>query len=294
MGTPDRHARPTWLAPVRVESKGRTPEGKERVAQMMCQPGPNAGSALVINDGQELRSADLPDVASGGRPFGYEIYPSGCGRYTTGHYDVRTKVRCTESSACCSVCGKTHPALMDEYYFWIEESRYYNEQEQVAEWGAIADDPQTDWHRQERLPGLLHWESTLMVHLRWCRVHNGEFQQPRQSYEGVRITAGATPQLVFSGRSGDSLHFEITGGEAPMGYAPPPPPPGFRYDLATDEAITLPQVASRPLRLWSVAWQPIHSLLGSIPARHYCHLRYLARSSPWPAICARTAVLRRH
>ena len=23
------------------------------------------------------------------------------------------------------------------------------------------------------------------VHLRWCRVHNGEFQQPRRSYEGL-------------------------------------------------------------------------------------------------------------
>src|SRR6185436_8849387 len=66
-----------------------------------------------------------------------------------------------------------------------------------------------------------------------------------QSYEGVRITAGATPQLVFRGRSGDSLQFEVTGSIAPVGYAPAPPP-GFRYDLATDEAITLPHVVSSP------------------------------------------------
>src|SRR4029434_1036124 len=106
-----------------------------------------------------------------------------------------------------------------------------DESEQVAEWGALADDPQTDWHRPDKLPGLLHWNAKAMVHLRWCRVHNGEFQQPRRSYEGVRIAEGATPQLVYLGRAGDSLNFEVIGGEAPVGYLSPPAP-GFRYDLA--------------------------------------------------------------
>jgi hypothetical protein len=170
------------------------------------------------------------------------------------------KAKCgtSESSACCSVCGKVHPALMDEYYFWIEETQYYDEQQQIAEWGAVADNPQqkmigdsqTDWHRPDKLPGLLHWKSKRMVHLHWCRVHNGEFQPPRQSYEGVQVHVAAAPALapalVFTGRIGDSLQFEITNGQAQTGYAPPPPPPGFRYDLANDEAITLPQIVVAP------------------------------------------------
>ncbi|PYP83713.1 MAG: insecticidal toxin complex protein [Blastocatellia bacterium AA13] len=158
------------------------------------------------------------------------------------HREPATLQLLNPARECCSACGMTHPALMDEYYFWIDDSSYYDEQEQVAEWGGPGADADNDWHRPGKLPGLLHWNSKSMVHLRWSRVHNGEFQQPRQSYEGVRITAGFNPQLVFKGRSGDSLQFEITGSETPIGY--PPPPAGFRYDLATDEAIVLPQVVS--------------------------------------------------
>ena len=235
MGTPDRHARPSWLAPLAVESApqshGNEPtdslnEPDNRSLPMWLQAAVRLGTKFIR-------------IAAAGIPPATTTFEPKCGP--------------TESSVCCNVCGKIHPALMDEYYFWIEDSRYYDEQEQVAEWGAFtdtddSDDPQTDWHRSDKLPGLLHWSSKPLVHLRWCRVHNGEFQQPRQSYEGVRISIAedeeVIPQLVFLGRSGDSLNFEIMGGEAPEEGYTPPPPPGFRYDLATDEAITLP---NRPL-----------------------------------------------
>jgi Tc toxin complex TcA C-terminal TcB-binding domain len=215
MGTPDHHARPTWLAP--LEIAGNQPNVAN--LPMWLQSAVHLGTKFIR-------------VAAAGIP------PS-----TT---TLEPKCDSSEPSACCAACGKTHPPLMDEYYFWIEDTQYYDKKEQVAEWGAAGDDPQTDWHRPDKLPRLLHWNSKPMVHLCWSRLHNGEFQQPRQSYEGVRIIAGTTPQLVFSGRSGDSLQFEITGGEAPVGYASPPPPPGFRYDLATDEALVLPQVVSAP------------------------------------------------
>jgi len=232
MGTPDRHARPTWLAPLNTTSKDGTPDNipieiKETKAIIINpqQPGPSE-LPMWLQAAVRL-GVKFIRVAAAGIPPATTIFGPKC--------DL------PESSPCCTICGKTHPALIDEYYFWIEESRYYDGKKQVAEWGtdADADNPQTDWHRTKKLPGLLHWESNPMVHLRWCRMHNGEFQQPRQSYEGVRIKADTEPQLpqlVFSGRGGDSLYFEIAGGE------PPESPPGFRYDLAVDEAITLPQV----------------------------------------------------
>ncbi|KYC35938.1 hypothetical protein WA1_48895 [Scytonema hofmannii PCC 7110] len=267
MGTPDRHARPTWLAPLNTTEREQPPEDGS------SQPPGNQPSEepvlfAVINP-QQPNSASLPMWLQAAVRLGTKFIRIAAAGIPPATTTFKPKCGVSESSACCSVCGKVHPALMDEYYFWIEETRYYDAKEydakegaieQIAEWGAIADDPQqnivgdpqTDWHRPNKLPGLLHWNSKPMVHLRWCRVHNGEFQQPRQSDKGVRIQKDMTPQLVFSGRSGDSLLFEIVGGEAPVGFPAPPllpapaplpsPPPGFRYDLAPDEAVVVPEV----------------------------------------------------
>ena len=258
MGTPDRHARPNWLAPIHIDSRRGTPpprdngEGGEGGEGGENDNGPILPRAIVNSEALPP-SENLPMWLQAAVRLGTKFIRVAAAGIPPATTTFEPKCGVSESSACCSVCGKVHPALMDEYYFWIEETRYYDEQQQIAEWGATADNPQlqtvgdlqTDWHRPNKLPGLLHWNSKPMVHLRWCRVHNGEFQQPRQSYEGVRTTKGATPQLVFSGRSGDSLLFEITSGEAPVGYAPPPPA-GFRYDLAFDEAIVMPQVVTPP------------------------------------------------
>jgi hypothetical protein len=84
-----------------------------------------------------------------------------------------------------------------------------------------------------------------MVHLAWCRVHNGEFKQPRRSSEGVRVDDPATAVLDVVGRAADSLVFEVTGGILPDGFDPTPPI-GFRYDLATDSAMPLPFVVPPP------------------------------------------------
>jgi hypothetical protein len=86
-----------------------------------------------------------------------------------------------------------------------------------------------------------------MVHLAWCRVHNGEFQPPRRSDEGVRLPSSLTPdsampELRFLGRHADSLTFEVPGAAVSEGFTVPPNP-GFRYDLADDTASVLPQSA---------------------------------------------------
>ncbi|MEQ9238017.1 Tc toxin subunit A-related protein [Coleofasciculus sp. E2-BRE-01] len=274
MGTPDRHARPTWLAPVRVESQGNPAQdaGEDREGQ----ENENSSDPIVssaFNPQQHVTEANLPMWLQAAIRLGTKFIRVAAADIPPATTTFEPQCRVSQSSACCSICGKVHPALMDEYYFWIEETRYYAAQEydaeegaaeegaieQIAEWGTTAEnrrqgieaDPQTDWHRPEQLPGLLHWNSQRMVHLRWCRVHNGEFQQPRQSYEGVRLQQETSPELVFSGRSGDSLYFEITGGQAPIGIPAPSQPdqapaPGFRYDLALDEATVVPQVVTPP------------------------------------------------
>jgi len=94
-------------------------------------------------------------------------------------------------------------------------SRYYDDEvNQDADRGITTDpdNPQSDWHRKDKLPGLLHWGSKPMVRLAWCRLHNGELQQPGRSFEGVRIANGTEPKLHYSGRADDPLSFRIDGG----------------------------------------------------------------------------------
>ena len=86
------------------------------------------------------------------------------------------------------------------------------------------------------------------MRLAWCRVHNGEFGQPRKSEGYVQIDHPA--DLIFLGRAGDSLYFQASGSsDLPPGYGgtgDDTSPPGFRYDLASDEAVMLPQVLKPP------------------------------------------------
>ena len=105
----------------------------------------------------------------------------------------------------------------------------------------------SDWHRRNKRPQLLAWPTSRMVRLAWCRVHNGEFQTPRYTDDGARVSAGgAEAQLEFVGRDGDSLRFTITNAAAPpQGYADTSPW-GFRYDIAPDTAVVLPEILATP------------------------------------------------
>ncbi|MFE6707752.1 neuraminidase-like domain-containing protein [Bacillus thuringiensis] len=240
LGTPERHTRPTWLAPVRSKKNDQEDEDPTVVRSHI-----NPSIHSVTNMGHSGKTTDLPMWLQAAVHLGIKFYRVAAAGMPPASTTLEPKCGSSDSSVCCNICGKSHPALIDEYYFWIEDSRYYHETEQMAEWGATADDPKTDWQRRDKLPGLLHWESNPTVHLRWCRVHNSEFQQPRCSYEGLSIKADVTPELKFSGRIGDSLYFEIVGGEVPEGYDSTQAP-GFRYDMATDEAIPLPTPAAIP------------------------------------------------
>src|SRR5262249_599337 len=117
--------------------------------------------------------------------------------------------KCVE---CCCECGCHHPPHVDEYYFWLVDARQFQPDIQFvytndydAEQNSYYDTNDQDatpWHDPTQLPDLLHWPATPMVRLAWCRVHNGEFQQPRLSVFGLSapsiVPAGGPPDISFT------------------------------------------------------------------------------------------------
>jgi hypothetical protein len=304
LGTPERHARPSWLAPLFRIRPSQTEDGDGEPNQP-----DNNNPDRIGSDPQEIEvpNADVSSLAVSAAPLAKSIESlplwiqaairlgtrfvrvaaAGVPPAATGFYP-RTR---DAVDTCCKECGKIHPPVVDEYYFWLLDSRHFSSDDVVqnAEQGLvdptdpdIAKEQSSDWHRPEKLPGLLLWGSQPMVHLYWCRFHNGEFMQTRRSDEGVEINpatlaAGARPQLVFKGRTGDSLRFEVVGGMAPIGYGDPAipnfdqTPPGFRYDLATDEAVVAPQVVA-PAAI------PANPFPGSLPV--YPYFAHFAPGAP--------------
>lgn len=201
LGTPERHARPSWLAALDHPDL-EIPDGSDDVPRRVAfSAGEGQRLPLWIQAAIRLGTRFVR-VAAAGEP------PASTG--FTPHAPA-------PAPACCVACGEPHEAVVDEYYFWLVDSRHHLAPEQDAGWS---------WHDADTLPKLLCWEAEPGVRLAWCRVHNGQFGQPRRSAEGVLAD---DPELVFAGRSGDSLSFTV-------GAA------GFRYDLATDDAVTLPLV----------------------------------------------------
>lgn len=240
MGTPDRHAQPSWLSPfqtVMVKSPQDFPNNNDVFTKSEILADGAFASNISDNFPLWLQAAvrlgtKFVRVAAAGIPPASTTLMPKCSK--------------KHSPICCTECGKIHPALMDEYYFWIEPSEQFKSQEQNADWGKTEEFGVSDWHRDNKLPRLLQWPSEPMIHLRWCRVHNGEFQEPRQSYQGLGVSDIETADLIFLGRVGDSLNFSVTGGLKPIpeaGY-PNTPLPGFRYDMVPDEAIILPEVVA--------------------------------------------------
>lgn len=237
LGTPERAARPSWLAPdftpqiVFGQRKGVRPN------DLITPPGiplPAAGFdesdklPYWIQAALQLGTTFIRVAAGGVPPAAAPFHP--------GDFHPEP--------GCCQECGCAHAPLVDEYYFWLVGSRifgapdqeeYYDPEQQVSR----------PWHDELVLPTLLDWQAAGAVRLAWCRVHNGEFQQPRRSDDPVQLSPGSVPDLVYLGRVGDSLSFEVSGGVAPVGYQGTEAP-GFRYDLAADYSVPLPLLADPP------------------------------------------------
>ncbi len=208
LGVPDRHARPSWLAaPSLSESTSKLPYWIEAAIRL---------------------GAEFLRIAAAGLPMGAATFDPPLDG---------------DSHGCCTECGVIHPPHVDEYYFWLLPTQYFEEKPQNAdvELGAPSESGKSAWHDKNKAPKLLSWDSKPKVHLLWARVHNGELKQMRRSAEGVMMTPDTTPKLQFVGRIADSLLFEVEGGVAPPGHELQPNA-GFRYDLTTDRAEVVPPV----------------------------------------------------
>ncbi|GAA4405798.1 neuraminidase-like domain-containing protein [Quisquiliibacterium transsilvanicum] len=262
MGRPERHARPSWLAPSQLHGTGGSAP----------QPNPDGNGdggpiLLAVGAVNGNPDGDGEGNGNGASPKQLPLWLQAAVRLGTrfvriaaaGEPPASASFMPPQGSAspCCCDCGSVHPPVMDEYYFWLVSSEYYdptalNDADrtlyQDADWGATAGDITSGWHRPDQLPKLLAWPPKPMVKLAWVRVHNGEFQTPRLSDDGANVDpkAAGEPQLEFDGRVGDSLQFRITNAAAlPLGYTDPSPW-GFRYDIAPDTAVVLPEVILTP------------------------------------------------
>ncbi|RXV65692.1 insecticidal toxin complex protein [Burkholderia stabilis] len=247
LGTPERDARPSWLAPDSGMPQG-TPQGSNNPSSPTIArvADTRAAGAVVATSA----SSTSPAAASDKLPFWIEAairlgvrfirvaaggVPPAAAAFVPSDFHAEP--------GCCTECGCVHPPLVDEYYFWLVpaqtfdepfQDEYYDPSEQISLY----------WHDPQQIPTLLDWKPESAVRLAWCRVHNGEFKQPRHSAGLVKLSTGATPDLTYVGRLDDSLTFAVTGGIAPtpVGYNGTDAP-GFRYDMAVDRCVTLPLVA---------------------------------------------------
>jgi hypothetical protein len=262
LGTPEYAALPTWLARVPLPatssqptqpapSNPSSPAAPQAVTLAPATGGtPSQPLPLWMEAAMKMGTRFLRVAAAGIPPAAQRFVP---------HRDE-------PDSMCCRECDHDHRICMDEYYFWLVNTKFYSYTDQTdSQNGADASfqgsyqfgfqdsyydqwqQLSAEWNDEDQVPQLLaKWQPNPAVRLAWCRVHNGQFGQPRKSDDYVPIAN--PPDLVFLGRSADSLYFSVSGyasPEPPAGYSDTSPP-GFRYDLPSDRAVGLPQVLEPP------------------------------------------------
>ena len=272
LGRPDYAAQPTWLAaapqdgtPSPQTSPGNQPVTGAPTGESRAGVAPNTARALAqAAAAGSTQPESLPLWMEAATKLGARFVrvtaagvPQAAVRFVPHGDEPR--------GACCDECGCEHPVLVDEYYFWLIDAHYYTYTDDTdAQSNGDAtfsgsyqfgfqdsyydhfQQQSTEWNDEDQVPPLLaKWQPEPAVRLAWCRVHNGQFGSPRRSEEYVAVDS--PPELVFLGRAGDSLYFQVTGAAPPAaGYGKDTSPPGFRYDLPADHAVALPQLLKPP------------------------------------------------
>jgi Tc toxin complex TcA C-terminal TcB-binding domain/Protein of unknown function (DUF2934) len=275
LGSPEYPAEPTWLAavPQTATQTGAGSGATAGVPSSSTGTATNTPAATAAGSAQSLaQSVVVSSTQPQALPFWMQsamklgtrflrVAAAGVPEAALGFVPHEEDPR----SACCRQCGHHHPVLVDEYYFWLVNTQFYSYTDdtdaqsnsdvtfsgsyQLGFQDSYYDPFQqqsAEWNEEDLVPSLLaKWQSGPAVRLAWCRVHNGEFGQPRKSEGYVALADKA--DLTLLGRAADSLYFQVSG-SAPMppGYTGDTSPPGFRYDLPCDEAVTLPQVLAPP------------------------------------------------
>jgi hypothetical protein len=239
LGTPESDARPSWLTIASTATQTTTDDtsttahtGAGKLAVMAAEAALPGNLPFWLQSAIRLRT-QFVRVAAAGWPEAsawYEPYAD------------------KDHRGCCAECGCVHPPLVDEYYFWLIKAEQFDTTVIGPDSGyqsgiqdANYDQTQQQsiaWNDPSQVPSLLNWPATPAVRLAWCRVHNGEFRQPRKSATLVEVSS--SPSLQFIGRGADSLFFAVTGAAPPPTGYKDPSPAGFRYDLPSDDAVALP------------------------------------------------------
>ena len=229
LATPFRDGQPSWLAPPYLDSTPAESDSGNETGSSAVTKVPRIQKKL-ISPPPSLDQVNIPMWFQAAVRMGTTFMriaaaalPPAMTSALGGTSDV--------AGPCC--CGKVHAPIMDEYYFWLDEGKWYDDSlvPQDATLGVVAPDPTTDWERPDKAPGLLYWPASTLVYLRWTRVRCGEFGPPRRSAEGAPFDADSEQAtLAFNGRQADSLLFGAVGS---LGI-------GFRYDIANDTAVLDP------------------------------------------------------
>ena len=207
IATPERDAQPSWLtvvAPATAVSQGAAPGSSFNAASASASSSTTPSTLPLWMESAIRLGRRFIRIAAAGAPRSSSAFDCKC------------------HTGCCAECGRKHAALVDEYYFWLDDGQYYshplNSQQNGSGSGSNPDnyaygfqedyysqtDQQSGWQDPTQLPQMLQWDPNPLVRLAWCRVHNGEFQQPHMSTEGVPIQEGEESDISFLGRTADS------------------------------------------------------------------------------------------
>lgn len=282
MGQPDRSALPTWLAPVQpLNSAGlprRSPTPPRDAPRLTAgSPDGNFEEAEVAHtgdgDGEQSTATIMPTSMEDSLPGATSLksiplWIQAAVRLGVSFIRVAASSvpialpysKRTEQPAVCCDCGHGHEPTIDEYYFWLEGNLSFDPAGIAPSQNAdlhdsvpgvsgsqgntpqidprtIQADPTSDWDAPT--PQMLHWKSEPLVHLRWMRVHRGVLQDSRRSTEGIPLADADLDALFLNlrGRSFDSLLFNVKKDDTST---------GFRFDIAPDTAIPIPEPVPSP------------------------------------------------
>jgi hypothetical protein len=281
LGSPEQAGAPSWLAVVpaaAAETNASPARGGSPTpppATPTASPGPSPNPSATASGGAARAAASVAAAAGVAPPA--PLWMAAAAELGTAFLRIAAAAPPPAAlpfaprpgpgpGGCCEDCREDRRWLIDEYYFWLvpaetfvydaqtdlqsgddgftpshqfgfQDSYYDQIQQQSAEWDDVDQVPQL----------LAKWSPQPAVRLAWCRVHDGQFGQPRKSDFVLQVEdAPSASDLVFLGRVGDSLYFAVSKpGPTPEGYTDSSAP-GFRYDLVTDSAVTLPEVLPAP------------------------------------------------
>lgn len=300
MGQPDRSGMPTWLAPVQpINAAAPLKPGRGSTEALLEAPDSNSASehsdvVAHTGDGEGEQSttvitpisleSSLPGSSSlESIPLWVEAALRLGVRFirvaASGPPNALPYERRTEQPLVCCDCGHRHEPTIDEYYFWLEDNLRFDPADIAASQNAdlhdnvpgvrsstggspqidprtIQADPTSDWDTPTAK--MLHWQSEPLVHLRWMKVHRGVLQDSRRSTDGIPLVDADLDTLFLDirGRYFDSLLFNVIKNDTST---------GFRFDIATDTAIPIPEpVPSSPPPALPIS-QPLIDDLAAFP-----------------------------